>query len=201
MKHAMCIKNAGKKGFSLVEMLVAMMISSLIILTVVAAFASAFRARENAGNIQRNIEDAKTAMEYMAKVMRMSSNLKAESNLEGGFEKVSMYSKSLNKCIEFSFDSTKGVVKELKCDPVDTENPCSLGVVAEGSDCYSSPGESVEITNGNLKNVQFYLKKDEDQHKIRLVTIKMEIEQGGQSSNLQTSVSLRDYRKVNPVGK
>lgn len=185
------VKN--KKGFSLLEMLIAMFISTLIIITVVAAFASAFRARENAGNIQRNVEDAKTALEYMAKVIRMSSNLKPVA-AGTSTTAIYMYNKSLNKCISFSFSSASDDISEISCIPLSADDPCTLGDASNFvADCNGAQ-TSTKITDNDLNDASFYVQGSA----IKRVTIRMQMLQD-LNAGLQTTVSLRDYRDVNPM--
>jgi|WetSurMetagenome_2_1015567.scaffolds.fasta_scaffold308821_1 prepilin-type N-terminal cleavage/methylation domain-containing protein len=205
MKHKTYNKNtareekstpAGRQGFSMMELLVAMFISTLIMVTVVSAFASAFRAQKIARSTQRNIEDAKISLEYMAKIIRMSSNLTATS-----ISDVSMYNKSLGgKCVKFTYNS--GVITESSCAPTaaSADNPCSIGNV---SDCSSGAYETVDIIN-TLDNAAFYipayLPPAAYPNPIKRVTIRMKMK-NDDNANLQTTVSLRDYKNINPTGQ
>jgi prepilin-type N-terminal cleavage/methylation domain-containing protein len=197
--------SAVRKGFSLLEMIVAMFISTLIVTVVVAAFASAFRSRESAGNTQRSIEEAKTAMEYMAKIIRMSSNVKV---IDGGAS-VQMYSKSLSKCVKFKYDSNK--IAEYRCDPEATDvgninrGPCyySTGSDPDLTPCSGSsdfPASLAlaykEITGSSLNSAGFYTPG----LKIDRVTIRMEM-LNDSNAKMQTTVSARDYRDLNPTGQ
>jgi prepilin-type N-terminal cleavage/methylation domain-containing protein len=202
------ISKNNKNGFSLLEMIVAMFISTLIVTVVVAAFASAFRARESAGNTQRSIEEAKTAMEYMAKIIRMSSNVKTRDSGKS----VQMFSKSLAGCIKFTYDSVSNKITEYRCDPESTDvgdlsrGPCYYNVSVAPSDpkydsmpCILGQDFSIaykDITGSSLKSAEFYAPGS----KIDRVTMRMEM-LNDSNAKMQTTVSARDYRDLNPTGQ
>lgn len=184
------IKNKG--GFSLIEVLVAMFISTLIIISITAAFASAFKAQKKAREIQKSIEESKVAMEYMAKIIRMSGNIKSVSGGDG----VSMYNKSTEKCVVFTYDA--GNIEEEKCTPSSEDDPCSNGT---SGDCTgSSYGSPNAITsNGILDNVKFNVSSGSGTA-IDTVTIFMKIKSTIDSNgNFQTTISARDYKNLNPI--
>lgn len=176
----------------------AMFISTLIVTVVVSAFASAFRARESAGNTQRSIEDAKTSMEYMAKVIRMSSNLKPTT--PGSSDYITMYNKSREICIKYEYGGNK--IIEYSCSPEDSDvtdasrGPC----YDDGTPCSSNRDYSnftpKEITGSKaLSGAGFSIGGDY----IKRVTIQMQMASDS-NAKLQTTVSTRDYKDLNPTG-
>lgn len=190
--------SAGRQGFSLMELLVAMFISTLIVLTVVAAFASAFRAQKNARNTQKEIEDAKTSLEFMAKIMRMSSNLRPTT--AGAKSAIYMFNKSLppnGKCVGFRYSSSR--IYEDSCTPTaaSVDNPCNAG---DASDCDGGAYATVEITNANLSSAEFYIPTYSVANPIKRITISLQMN-NSDNGKMQTTVSLRDYKNINPTGQ
>lgn len=185
------VKIKKQKGFSLIEMLVSIFISTLIMLSVTASFASAFKTQKKAREVQRGIEEAKGALEYMAKIIRMSNNIKSSAS-----NKVSMYNKSLEECKVFSYAS--GEIIEYSCSPSLDENPCAN---ADNSDCsgvsYNNGGSGTKITGDDVLNdLEFSV----DGIKIKRVTIRMEMaDDYDPNAKLQTTVSSRDYGDLNPI--
>jgi type II secretory pathway component PulJ len=195
-----------RKGFSLMELLVAMFISTLIMISVVAAFASAFRAQKTARKVQRDLEDAKTAIEYMAKIIRMSSDVRPRS---GGGYAVYMYNKTTENCVGFRYDTASKTIKEQRCTPLDPNDPCangtvnaSAGTIAVGTDCASAPSET-EISS-QLNEARFYVPNygasSTFPNPIRRVTVRM-VMASDSNARMITTVSLRDYVNLNPTGQ
>jgi prepilin-type N-terminal cleavage/methylation domain-containing protein len=197
---------SGKQGFSLLEMIVAMFISTLIITTVVAAFASAFRARESAGNTQRSIEDAKTSIEYMAKTIRMSSNLQPVS---GSSNNVIMFNKSQEKCIQYIFNNVSKTIDEKYCTVCDFSDPCKKGTFTTSSlaDCNDPNPATIKndckvdnpITNSissSLSDASFSVSGTY----IKRVTVRMKMT-SDTNPTMQTTVSTRDYKDLSPIGQ
>ncbi|HRZ95576.1 MAG TPA: prepilin-type N-terminal cleavage/methylation domain-containing protein [Candidatus Moranbacteria bacterium] len=187
MKNILKTKN---KGFSLIEMLVSIFISTLIMLSVTASFASAFKAQKKAREVQRGIEEAKGALEYMAKIIRMSSNVQETSEVDG----VSMYSKSLTQCVRFSYDS--GEILEERCSlkAGSEEKPCENG--NQSGDCTGSYSKTWITGEDVLNDLEFSVGGD----KIKRVTIRMEMSDDyDPNAKLQTTVSARDYKDINPM--
>jgi len=187
MEHTTYSKK--QKGFSLIEMLVSIFISTLIMLSVTASFASAFKMQKRAREVQRSIEEAKGALEYMAKIIRMSSNVQGISGGAG----VSMYSKSLTQCVRFSYDS--GEILEEKC-PLKAgseDDPCKDG---SQSDCAGNYSNTIITGEDVLNGLEFFVGGD----KINRVTIRMEMSDDyDPNAKFQTTVSARDYKDINPM--
>jgi Tfp pilus assembly protein PilW len=193
MKHITYKENNLKtsRGFTLVEIMVSMFISTLIIVTVVAAFASAFRSQKKAREVQRNIEDAKASLEYMAKIIRMSNNLTSNDS-----SAISMYNKSMSQCVKFQLSSNK--IEELTCLPLDPDDSCKNGDIgAANNDCNGNV-TSIAIT-GTLSSASFYIPAYTGApNPIKRVTIRMQMKDD-ENAKLQTTVSLRDYKNLNPM--
>lgn len=93
-----------KKGFSFLEMIIAMAIFSLAIAAAVAAFASVVNTQKKTREIQRNVESAGTSIELMSKTIRMSSQT---ATYHAGKE-IRLYNNSQAKCISYRFNAGNG---------------------------------------------------------------------------------------------
>ncbi|MCJ7786895.1 prepilin-type N-terminal cleavage/methylation domain-containing protein [Patescibacteria group bacterium] len=67
-----------KGGFTLIEMLAAVMIFSLIIGAISGVFISSFRSQKNALSSQRLLNQTSYALEYMSRALRMSNKQTAD---------------------------------------------------------------------------------------------------------------------------
>ncbi|MDP2864057.1 MAG: prepilin-type N-terminal cleavage/methylation domain-containing protein [bacterium] len=67
-----------QKGFTLIEMLAAVMIFSLIVGAISGVFISSFRSQKSALSSQRLLNQISYALEYMSRALRMSSKQTAD---------------------------------------------------------------------------------------------------------------------------
>jgi Tfp pilus assembly protein PilV len=194
------LKKKTKKGFSIIELLVAMFISTLIAITVVTTFVSAYRAQKNARNTQKDVEDSKISLEYLAKIIRMSSNIKPAAG--GTVTSIYMYNKSIDNCIRFEYNGGSKKIEERRCQPQDTANPCSTGDnTTFGSDCPGGVTPAATEVSGQMGSAQFYIPNyGAVINPIQRITIRMQMMKDT-NARLQTTVSLRDYRNLNPTGQ
>lgn len=179
-------KNApvGRKGFSLMEMIVAIFIFSLVMTTVTSIFVQAFNARKKAKEIQVNIENARYAMELMAKSLRMSSVVDDSVS-----SSILIYDYSQKKCIRYYYDSTaKKIMSQSSTAGITYDN------------CVSSPslGSAQELTSGIVSGFYRYITPSDnnDPKQIGRVTIAIAVcedENCVKKNTIQTTVSLRDY--------
>lgn len=175
-------------GFSFMETMISVFIFSLIALTATAAFLSGFSARNTAKAAQRNLEEARTAMEMMAKNMRMSTKLASST----GDTKVIMFNNSQGKCIEYSFENNKlrGVVYDEATGSVDDPNY---------PDCSSNPGGLTDIISiPVVGQFSVVITKSIPFKEIGKATISMSIGEGNSIQHIQTTVSFRDFKEVLP---
>lgn len=184
-------KSKSKKGFSLVEMLITVFVSTLIILSVVATFAGVMRSRKKARDIQQNMENARSAMDLMAKTIRMSS--KVSTNPSNPIV-VYMYNNSTGQCVSFIRRSGVGQIemgtqRALSItDKSDSKyRNCRPGVVG---DYDYSPITSL---NENSKPVLLFEVTQSDVNSTLSIIGKATILVSLNDINLQTSVSFRDY--------
>lgn len=184
-----------KKGFSLVEMLVALFISSLIMLAVVASFAGVVRARKNIVDTQKKMEDARAAMELITKMMRMSSNV--TPNSDGS--KVYMFNFSVQKCVSFQVSSV-GQILEATCDPwpqAKADSRCKTVVNRVLKPCRGAADTdpaipfpaATAITDRIIDDGRFSVDVTDPEIAMGKATLEMAIN----GRTLQSTVSFRDY--------
>jgi len=189
------IKRQKRKGFTLIEILVAMFIFLMVVLAISGTFAKEITAYRKANAIQRDLENAQFAMGFVAKTLRTSSLSSTMSS--GSDTKIRFYDFSLEQCMEYSFD---GIDYKLKVRIKDI--PLDLW-----KDCAESTGLSNPeiLTTGHIEG-QFNFVKTEKSPvpQVGQVTITMQVYPPGGTENLlekdvvriQTSVSLRDYEQA-----
>ena len=181
--------NKNKKGFSLPEVIVAMFIFVLMMLVVTSVFATMVKTRKNARDMQQRVENVRYAMELMAKNIRMSS----VDNLSSGSadNEIYIYNYSQEKCMHFEFNTPSVYMSEVS------------GQRNVLTDCSSaSYGDATELALKNITDTQFvyYAPKDSSGNPIAdsslgRVTMAMRTSTG---ESIQTTVSLRNYSRVNP---
>lgn len=173
--------NSKYRGFSLLEMLISMFIFILTITTAVSIFVGVAFARKESRKIQENMEDARTALDLMAKNMRMSSGL----GPNGSTNEIYMHNNSQGQCISYKFED--GTLKIGQKDPLAEDDiNCSSGHIGGyvfnpiTSNNVSGNFQIVQTSSSNIPKV------------IGKATIAMTID----GVNLQTSVSFRDYNDI-----
>lgn len=184
----------GYEGFSLMEMLVAIFIFALVMITVVFVFSKIVVAQKKARAIQQNMEDARFAMELMAKTLRTSS-VASNDNVT-----IDVYNFSQDRCVRYRFENNK-----VRTGFTSPDNPPG------GKDgCTNFGGTSLQdMTNNFINNVEFAVQESSINLNPLLsirgyARISVEIcsdpgcPAGSDKQVLQTTVSLRDYNEVNP---
>ena len=181
---------SGKKrkkleGFSLMELIISMFIMVLVIVTSVSVFSNVILTREKTRETQRNLEEARTALEIMSKNLRMS---RMAGFSEG---KMYMYNNSQNICIAYEF-SGGGLL-------VGTGNPASLDPYDAGYlDC-SATTASENLISGNFSG-SFYMTPTSasSPKEIGRATVAITSGSGNDLRSMETTVSFRDYDDVFP---
>ncbi len=177
MKNNKNNKNKNYPGFSLLEMLIAIFIFVLMITASVSVFTGVFSARQEGRKIEKNMENARTALDLMAKNMRMSTNLVRLSDQE-----IYMYNNSQGQCIGYKFED--GELRIGQATPAGMD--CDPAHVLYGS--YNP------ITSGDVSgSFSVTPTSDVSPKKIGKATITMTIDG---STSMQTTVSFRDYNNI-----
>lgn len=162
------------KGFSLIEAVMAMAVFSIVAIAVVAVFANVIGYRTKNRTAQINLENARTALESMAKTIRMSSNVRPGAMSIETTQEISMFNNSENKCVRYVFSFLGLNRYEGGTDPT----TCNIITSNASIPIYGAIGKFyvVESSTENPKSVG-------------RATVTVNV--GGQQ--MQTTVSFRDY--------
>lgn len=164
-----------KKGFTFLEVIVAIGIFSLVSVVVVAVFANIMKTNNEIRSIQQKIELAGTTMESMAKIIRMSDNIDSSDS-----NNIFMRNTSQLRCIRYNVASPNIRVEEFPI-PVG-QGPEYCGVIGNYND-----GNLVDLLDDVSASFAFTPSTDSEAGK---VTILMNVGR----RNLQTTVSFLDYQ-------
>jgi Tfp pilus assembly protein PilW len=184
-------KTKNQKGFSLMEILIATFIFFLVTVTTVGVFAEAFRARQRTRTIQRDVENARTAIDAIAKEMRMSVGLAGTGTCVSGVcTGVRFYNSSQGICVNYEFDATE---KKLMKRTGSGSAPCSSGVSWSSYSPVVSTGNESNEETGFLA-IPTITRTDAASlgvlPRVGRATIRIKVDN---TDILQTTVSFRDY--------
>lgn len=188
-----------KKGFSFLEVIVAVFIFSLIMTVVAGTFANFTASYRNTRAIQKDLENAQYAINLIAKVIRTSNVIKCDggSCSTANYTSISIFDNSQDKCIVYRINN-----HELQA------SSASPGTSGDGNTCAFSESYSA-ITTGYIETGKFYVVPSAAGSVSGRITISFSICQPDSSSascstslddkaRIQTSVSLRNYQEVQP---
>lgn len=171
------------KGFTFVELLIAILIFSLMMIAVAGIFSSSFGGYRSARIIQKDLEDAQFVMNQMAKILRSSSIISSSGNSQ-----LTVYDYSTQKCYNYKFEENKikasSYAEDIKGKKI--ENFCASGF------------SNFNSLAAFFVQGKFYpISSDKTSGRLGKVTISMKIcsnfDCTGDKVNIQSSVSLRDY--------
>lgn len=172
------------KGFSLVEMILAVFIFTIAMTAITGVFGNFFKNFQKTKLVQRNVESANFAMNQMAKTIRTSKVIfPLPSSFPMPYAVLFDYSQGdgrdgSGKCIKYSFTGSSIQV-------------ASSGVLADSSSCIpaSGFGSLSDMVQGVLVGSFDY-----DSTNNRM-TIMLNVGNATSSSRLQTTVLLRNGEK------
>jgi len=169
-----------QKGFSLLELLVAIFIFSVAVLVASIIFAKSMQTYRNSNNIQNNLENAQFALNLMAKVIRQGQAVEVLS----GNKEIKLYDGE--KCRGYKFDG---------------DNKLKTGSSSGLCDSSTITYNETLVENVDKKVSKFILKETDlvnSPKQVGLVTIFIKLCSDtaclkSDKMTLQTSVSLRNY--------
>jgi prepilin-type N-terminal cleavage/methylation domain-containing protein len=184
MELKMRKKNKKYAGFSLLEMIIAVSIFVIVVLATAASFSNAFFSGQKTGIVLKNLENGRTAIETMAKNIRMSRKLVGITN------GIKMFNNSQGKCIAYVFSG--GKLQSVFYASSDAETDSTFPTCADpdmnnASDLISSG------VSGSFSVVKTSIVSPK---KIGKATILIKIGTGSDIQYIQTTVSFRDFRGV-----
>jgi prepilin-type N-terminal cleavage/methylation domain-containing protein len=171
--------NKKYRGFSLVELLIAMFIFVITITAAISVFITIMSNRQKGRDIQKDVEDSRVALDLMAKNMRMSSGLKGQDLISGQkYKDIIMLNNSQGLCIRYKFGSNgdESYLEMGQAFP-DSSGNCDFGSVSDFE----------KVVSGNVSG--FFLVSETSDSNIGKATIVLTVD----NANLETSVSFRDY--------
>ncbi len=191
-KNKFSSKNKSYPGFSLLEMLISMFIFTLIIITSVSIFARVASTRQKTREIQKNMEEARTALDLMAKNMRMSIGL--NNNIPGNDQRIYMLNASQGECICYIFYENKLKMSQVDVPPANANLSDNLKCKpVTGTLNYWTDGTKFQNIMENDVTGRFIVTPTSASlNDVGKATIVLKVD----GINLQTTVSFRDYNNI-----
>ncbi|MFZ3031730.1 MAG: prepilin-type N-terminal cleavage/methylation domain-containing protein [Candidatus Moraniibacteriota bacterium] len=176
-----------KRGFTLVEVLVAMFVFSLMMVTVSQVFASAFSGYRFTRAVERDLENAQFFINILAKELRTSSVVSAAGNQQF----VQFFDHSQGKCFRYRIDTLR----------LQVASAASTGVASGASPCNTMGfGSFTTISTGSVSGsfrVTPSATVGGPATVVGKVTIALDIfESAAHHARMQTTVSLRDFGNI-----
>ncbi len=162
-----------KKGFTLLEVIVALFVFSLVIASSTVVFANMFKGVSSARQIQQNLDNIQHTMNLMAKTFRTSTVVSGS----GTTTDLTVYDYSQGKCIRYRFNGGN-----LQRTQTSTSFSTSCNA---GSDWKN-------ISTGNVSG-NFYVTASSDGNMVGKITTSIVLTHNNQTVQTQTTSSLRDY--------
>lgn len=170
-----------KGGFTLIEVLIAMFLFSLITVMVSGIFVNFLKNYADVRKMQKNAESVQFAMNLMAKTIRTSNVMLKNSSLE-------IYDYAQGRCLEYSYNPS---AKRIQMSYSNDLDPGSF------SDCnFDSMGEVQDITSADIvgTSVDVIPSTSDTAGLVRMVFIVSEKNQVTTPLRIQTTVSLRNLQ-------
>ena len=188
------VKYPNSRGFSLLEVLIATFIFSVIMVAVTSYFVSVTVANQNSKRLQQNLEDVRFVMNRIAKVLRTSVVI-ATSNSTSSEIRVFDYSQK--RCLRYRFEGNSVVEYSsvsLPAGQLDEKGWCA-GMLSFSSNTLMSVSTGVSLSG------QFVIVPSDDgatggSKHAGLVTMNATVTRQTNASTIQTTVSLRNYKEV-----
>ncbi len=182
------------RGFTLLEVVVALFLFTLMMMAVAMILASGFKNYREGRLLAQNAEDAQVALNSIAKVLR-TSTVKSSDNSNAS--SIEVYDYSQSKCVRYSFSSTTGRLNVEYGDALDgSGNPDPDGSCQN----YSAP---VDLLAGYVTDLSFDIRQsrdgDPDPRRVGRVVMSVTVRAGPtavagrRSLTVQTAASLHDY--------
>lgn len=167
-----------RKGFTLIEVIVAVFIFSIIMMSVSQIFISAFQGYNYAKIVQRDLETAQFSINTLAKELRTSSIVSSSST------SVQFIDYSQNICFKYQISGSS--LQVAKTISIKTFDSCqSIAFVS---------GDFTTISTGTVTGNFSVTPSTQSPKKVGKVTLSLVISEGtAHTARIQTTVSLRDF--------
>lgn len=171
-------RSSSQKGFTLLEVMIAMFIFVIMISASIIALMNVFKSYNKAKEVQGHLDNAQYSMNLMMKSLRTSSLISASSD-----DGIVIFDYSKDECIQYKFD---GGEKSL----------LMRFVASDYESCKDEGFGGVDfnfMTTGDVTG-KFWATESNDTQ-VGSITVLMRIDEGERTEvNIQSSVSLRDYK-------
>jgi len=185
-----------KKGFTLIEMIIAMGVLAIMSTALTGAFSSGFSTYSTSRQLQRDVEDAQYAMNTLEKFLRTSTVLSPVTNFSGdNATLIKFYDYSSKRCFRYRF--LAGGTNALQAQWYSLPNPGNPVDCPNNSfiTAYSS------VTTGHVSG-RFYVisssstSSPKRMGKVTVNAVVKESDTASAETHIQASASLRDYTNV-----
>lgn len=179
------------KGFSLLEVVMAMGAFTIIIMGVMQITTQGSKSYRGMKAIQTNLETAQFALNLMAKELRTSSVV--SSSTGGTVSSIVFFDYSQNRCIQYRADESTGMVMKR------SHSFASANPDTNRSDCEGYVfAEPYETLLSGLSNQVVVVDPSEavPDPAVGRVTVSLTIGTAGAAATAQTTVSLRDFNYI-----
>lgn len=184
------VKGKNKNGFTLIELMVAMFVFALVMVTVSMVFVNFFNAYKKIRVAQSNAESVQYALNLMAKTLRTSSII-SPSSANSTSPVIVTYDYSQGVCVKYEIVSNELRAKKVSALENQKNNCVNLVGVTSSAD---------KFVGGYIGGGSFY-STPSSPSTAGMVTVSLDVcSASGCSGNLnnrvrlQTTVSLRDYK-------
>lgn len=182
-------------GFSLLEVLLATFIFSIVMVGVTSYFVSIAAANQNTKRLQQNLEDIRFAMSRVAKVFRTSVVVSPTSSQDVAEIRVFDYSQS--QCLRYAFEGS-GMVEYSMTLPAGQPDE-KLWCAGLNPAAFTS-NTLVSVENGATLKGRFAVVPSDDgsggSELAGRVTMNATVTRQNDASTVQTTVSLRNYQET-----
>lgn len=184
-------KSPMASGFTLVEMIIAIGVFSIMSVAIAGAFTSGFSSYGDTRELQRNVETAQYALNTLEKLLRTSTVVSAAGN---NVQAITFYDYSSSRCFRYRFVAGGSFAAQwfVTSDPFGT-SPC-----VTGSASFSA---SAAVTSGYVTGGFTIVPSDKlsTPKKMGRVTVNLSVKADSGAaieSRIQATSSLRDYSYV-----
>lgn len=185
------------KGFTLIEMIIAIGTFSVMSVAIAGSFSSGFSSYRDTRELQRNVETAQYALNTLEKLLRTSTVVSpAGTNLQS----ITFYEYSSSRCFQYSIVSVASS-SELVARWFSTSPPPAGACVVGASGFSAAAPVTSGYVAGGFKVVPSDTDAggDGDPKEMGRVTVNLSVKANSSAtlmSRIQTTASLRDYSNV-----
>lgn len=187
-------KKGKMSGFTLIEMIIAIGVFSIMSVAIAGAFTSGFSSYGDTRELQRNVETAQYALNTLEKLLRTSTVVSAAGT---NVQAITFYDYSSSRCFRYSVlssgTSSSLVARWFQTPDPFGANPC---VTASASFSALAPVTSGYVTGGFTIVPSDKLSTPKKMGRVT-VNLSVKADSGATiASRIQATSSLRDYSYV-----